>query len=290
MDFITFCRLHGLLIDYLPPIGVWKRYPTEDHPRKRNGAAKYMGTHGFVQNHAIETEVSVWKSDDPRLDVARIQRDASAARRRMIQDQQAAADKAAWIVSRCTHNTHPYLEARGFPKETGLVWHTDGTQLLVIPMRDAGHLVGCQLIDPDGTKRFLKGQRTAGASFCINNHGPIILVEGYATGLAVQHAMRQLRRPYTLHVCFSAGNLTAIAKRFRDGLVIADNDKSGTGEAAAKATGWSYWMSDQVGEDANDTYRRLGAFRFSQSLLKVIARAVATSPAARPGPSFATRG
>ena len=63
MDFVQFARSHGIIINDLPPVGVWKRYPTEDHPRKRNGAVKYMGTHGFVQNHALSTVTSLWKPD-----------------------------------------------------------------------------------------------------------------------------------------------------------------------------------------------------------------------------------
>jgi putative DNA primase/helicase len=65
MDFIQFARSHGILIDNLPPLGVWKRFPTEDHPRSRNGAVKYMGDVGFVQNHATSTVVSIWKPDSP---------------------------------------------------------------------------------------------------------------------------------------------------------------------------------------------------------------------------------
>jgi putative DNA primase/helicase len=52
--------------------------------------------------------------------------------------------------------------------------------------------------------------------------------------------------------------------------VVADNDESGTGERVAKEIGWKYWMSDVVGEDANDTHVRLGNFTFGQSLLKVL--------------------
>ena len=52
MDLLNFCRAHGILIDSMPPIGMWKRFPTEDHPRSRNGAVKFMGDHAFVQNHA----------------------------------------------------------------------------------------------------------------------------------------------------------------------------------------------------------------------------------------------
>ena len=42
------------------------------------------------------------------------------------------------------------------------------------------------------------------------------------------------------------------------------------GERVAKEIGWKYWMSDKVGEDANDTHNRVGAFAFGQSLLKVL--------------------
>lgn len=281
MDFISFCRAHGLLIDYLPPVGIWKRYPTEDHPKKRNGAVKFMGTHGFVQNHAVETTVSVWKSDDPRIDVQRIHRDASAAHRRMVLERERAAEKGQWILSQCVLAPHDYLASKGFPDEVGNVWMRPDGPLLVIPMRVGADLVGCQLISKAGEKKFLKGQRTAGASMVFNNRGPAILCEGYATALSVRAAFSKLSRPYCIHVCFSASNLKAMAHRMVPGLVVADNDASGAGEAAARESGWPYWMSDVVGEDANDAHRRLGLFRFSQALQRALIKS-ASPPAGRP--------
>ena len=53
MDFVNFARAHGILIDTTPPLGVWTRYPTEDHPRKKNGAVKFMGNYGLVQNLSL---------------------------------------------------------------------------------------------------------------------------------------------------------------------------------------------------------------------------------------------
>jgi hypothetical protein len=38
----------------------------------------------------------------------------------------------------------------------------------------------------------------------------------------------------------------------------------------AKEIGWPYWMSDQVGEDANDFHMRLGLFKFTQSLTPLL--------------------
>ena len=58
MMFDAFCRAHGLLVDGIEA-GRWVRVPTEDHPRTRNGAYKYLGDVGFVQNHATMTEVAV---------------------------------------------------------------------------------------------------------------------------------------------------------------------------------------------------------------------------------------
>jgi putative DNA primase/helicase len=49
-------------------------------------------------------------------------------------------------------------------------------------------------------------------------------------------------------------------------MIVADNDKSLTGERVAKATGLKYWMSDAVGEDFNDFQLRVGLFKSLQAL------------------------
>ena len=78
--------------------------------------------------------------------------------------------------------------------------------------------------------------------------------------------LKQMKQRYHIHVCFSAGNMIKVAAGLEPGLVIADNDKSGTGQQAASEIGWPTWMSDREGEDANDAHRRMGLFAFSQSL------------------------
>ena len=61
-----------------------------------------------------------------------------------------------------------------------------------------------------------------------------------------------------------------VAENLEGGVVVADNDASGTGERVAKEIGWPYWMSPVLGEDANDAHQRMGTFAFGQSLLKVL--------------------
>jgi len=266
MDFLNFCAAHGIIINHPPPIGIWRRYPTTDHPKKRNGAVKFMGDHAFVQNHATDTDVSVWNTDAPvSVDTAKFARMAKEAEAMKRKAQAEAAAKANEILGLTKLAKHEYLKAKGFEDEWGKVWVKDGEQILVIPMWIEGYLVGCQLIKAGGDKKFLYGQRTAGAEFCIDSRGEHILCEGYATALSIQKAMKSLKRPYTIHVCFSAGNMKRVAEGKR-GLVVADNDASGTGERVAKEIGWPYWMSDTVGEDANDYHMRVGLFKFSQSL------------------------
>ena len=267
MEFLNFCQSLGIIVNSPPPVGVWKRYPTVDHPRKRNGAVKFIGDHGFAQNHALDTEVSVWKDESVTEGAKRdFQKIADHAEQERVRMQKQAASKAAAILNLCNFGKHEYLKAKGFPDEEGNVYLVEGRQVLVIPMRLNGALVGCQMIDMDGTKKFLYGQRTAGATFSFHNRRINVVCEGYATALSIRAAMKQLKRRYTIHVCFSAGNMIKVAAGLESGLVIADNDKSGTGQQAAAEIGWPVWMSDRETEDANDCHRRIGLFKFSQSL------------------------
>ena len=270
MDLISYCRAHGILIDHVPPIGQWKRYQTDDHPHKRNGAVKFMGTHAFVQNHAVDSEVSVWKPDDSEvINYTKIARMAQEADKDRLKKQQEAKEKADRMIQESVFAFHPYLKSKGFPEETGNVWVRDKEKILLIPMRVDNVVVGCQTISEDGDKKFLFGQRTSDATFVFNNGGDPYLCEGYATALSLRYALRGLKKKYTIYVCFSAGNLLKVAQK-TGGMVVADNDASGTGERIAKQTGLPYWISDRVGEDANDYHQRVGLFKFTQSLNKSI--------------------
>ena len=274
MELIDFARLHGILIDRLPPIGVWRRYPTEDHPAKRNGAIKFMGDFAFIQNHAVETEISVWKpdADAKPVDHTRMAKLAAEAEAMTRRKQVEAAQKARDILSQCQIGRHEYLKAKGFEDEQGYVWKTDDGLVLVIPMFISGKVVGVQLIKEDGSKKFLFGQKTSHAAHIFDNKGVHVLVEGYATGLAVRAALKAMKRKYTIHVCFSAGNMIKVASQLDGGFIVADNDASGTGERTARSIGWPYWMSDTVGEDAHDAWKRMGLFKISQSLTRSMGR------------------
>lgn len=270
-SFVDFCRLHGVEIDRLPDVGVWRRFRTTDKPSHRNGAVKFMGDHGFVQNHATMNEVAVWRSEgESKVAQQQIQRIAQKAADDIAQGQRRAAEKAANILRECKTARFPYLEAKGFPEEVANVWKSDKGEFMVVPMRVGRDIVGCQLIDAEGVKKFLYGQRCSLAQhvFTAGNGGVHIVCEGYATALSVRVAMARLKRPYALHVCFSAGNMKKVASALPMGLAIADNDASGTGERIAKEIGWPYWMSDVVGEDFNDAHRRLGLFQLSQGLTR----------------------
>lgn len=271
MEFLPFCQAHGILIDQPPPIGQWKRYHTTDHLNKRNGAVKFMGTHAFVQNHATETEVSVWKSDKVTdIDLSKIARMASKSDDDKKKRQIEAKEKANRMIKESVLAHHQYFLSKGFPDEIGNVIAKDGKKTLLIPMRVDDEVVGLQTIDEDGSKKFLFGQRTSDATFVFDNKGANFFCEGYATALSLRYALKSLKRQYVIHVCFSAGNLLKVAQRVGKGYVIADNDESGTGERIAKQIGMTYWISEKVGEDANDFHQRVGLFKFTQTINKLL--------------------
>lgn len=267
--FEDFARQHGLIIDNIVPFK-WVSTPTVDHPRKRNGRYKYMGDVAWVQNWATMEKPVLWKSNDRNALTPSLLRQKSQADAQRERLASKASAKAGWIMHQTKLQEHPYLKAKGFPEEQMPVWETDGKKLLVVAMRREGRIVGCQLIDEEGSKKFLYGQTTKGATFTMDAKGIPILCEGLATGLSIQAIMRANKMRYSIHVCFSASNMKEVSRHIRDGIIIADNDPSGVGERIAKETGKPYWLSDTVGEDFNDYHMRVGTFKASQSLKRTL--------------------
>lgn len=179
----------------------------------------------------------------------------------------AAALKAEWILSQCRRERHAYLDSKGFSEQEGLVWWAaDDTNLLVIPMHVGRNLVGVQLIDRTGGKKYLSGQVTSKAEYCIDcghQGASDWWVEGYASGLSLRACLHALKLRYRIHITFSAGNLKRMA---HSGYVVADNDASNTGALAAQATRLPYFLPPGVGCDINDMHKQYGTFKTSQDL------------------------
>lgn len=262
MDFSQFAEQHGLIIDHVVH-DRWVRVPTTDHPHKKNGSYKFVGDAGWVQNFATMEEPVMWKGKAIFRDTATLVAKREAAKKERLESQKKAMKKAAWILNNAKKETHPYLVRKGFPAEKGYVWN----DLLVIPMRSSGNLVGCQLIDKLGNKKFLSGQVTKGAEAIFDAKGLHIVCEGYATALSIRRVMKLIGKRYRIHVSFSAGNIPVIANGL-ECVIVADNDT--TGIKVAKSTGKPYWVSPVEKEDFNDAEMRLGtdvlSVAFSQFL------------------------
>lgn len=236
MAFIEFCRDCGIVIDTLPPYGVWRRYPTVDHPRKRNGAVKWMETHGFVQNHALMTEPRLWRPEKlvrpltqneirrAREQAAIRQRNEQSARREAIQSM-----REYWAGLPLLRGNHPYLERKGLSIRGCEHLKRDG-DLLVIPMFRAGELMSVQTIDQKGRKKFRFNCPIKGASYRLQRRAGTItcLCEGFATGLTIFQSIPTAN----VAVCFNSSGLVDVAKsgKFTGMAVIcADNDHKTAG-------------------------------------------------------------
>jgi len=268
MRFEEFARINGLLINSLIR-NRWVATPTEDRPRSNNGRYKYLGRVGWVQNWATMDRPSMWQDDKESspADIRRAIKEDNDQKKLLAEK---ASKKAGWILHQCKKDFHPYLAEKGFEYEVGNVWDSDGKKLLVIPMRIGNKLIGCQLIDCKGSKKFLYGQTSKSAVFAMNAKGLPIFCEGLATGLSIREVLKASNIPYNIQVCFSASNMKTVASTFRNGIIVADNDASQTGEIVAWKAGKPYWISPTVGEDFNDFHKRVGVFEASQDLKKVL--------------------
>ena len=269
MRFEDFARSHGLILEGVQ-LDRWVPTPTEDHPSSSNGRYKYLGNVGWVQNWATMDKPATWFADGHSMDSPDIKKRMTEAMKATQALTERAQRKAGWILHQTELKTHPYLASKGFPEELGNVWNRFGEEILVIPMRIDNRLAGVQLIDDKGNKKFLHGQTTKGASFCMNAKGIPIFCEGYATALSVRECMKASNIKYAIYVCFSASNMKHIARNIGDGFVVADNDPNCIGEKSAKETGQPYWISETVGNDFNDDHMLHGTFKMSQILKKAL--------------------
>jgi phage/plasmid primase-like uncharacterized protein len=278
MNFHEFAADHGLIIDRIES-GRWVRVPTVNHPHKKNGAYFFDGDYAHLQDWATMDRCVSWREDKPMTpyDLEAQRKRMEASRKESLIErrnlQQKASRQAATMISHAQVGTHGYLKEKGFPEATALV--EEGT--LLIPMRDVSNhaLLGVQeikLVDNEWQKKMIFGMRAKGAVLRMGNKTSreTCLVEGYATGLSVDAALRMARLNASVLVCFSAGNMVHVAqliggKRY----IFADNDKSGTGEKAAKDAGLPYCMSDELGDDANDLMRRSGKLAVLNKIMAV---------------------
>jgi len=269
-EFVAFCRQHGVLLEVCPPAGRWVRVKTTDKRQRRNGAVKFLGDFGLVQNWATMERPALWHSKSAgkaAIDFVRVQREASQARQQASERAKQAAARAVSMLAKARQDYHPYLAQKGFPKEFGAVLDAQ----LLVPMFANGSVCGVQIINEDGQKRFLPGQRCSGASFNMGKkQGLTVLCEGYATGLSALAVFRAIKQSASVCVGFSAGNLPKLAGVLPRGIVLADNDKSGTGQRVAAQIGWPFWMSERTGEDFNDAHQRLGDFQLALQLMEVV--------------------
>jgi putative DNA primase/helicase len=229
-----------------------------------------------------DPNASPWTEDEKRA--WRAKRDALRAESE--RGHQRAALRAAEMLRTTTPGRHDYLIRKRLHDVQGLVL-PDGD--LLVPMRNlfTNELQGAQVIrwnEPElkWEKKMVPGMKAKGA---VLRAGPrtsteTILCEGYATGLSIELAARQMRLNASVLVCFSDSNMAHVAGLLKSGrrYVFADNDKSGAGERAAKETGLPYCMSPNVGEDANDMHAREGLLPICSLLMQARTREAEAVP------------
>jgi putative DNA primase/helicase len=269
MTFTAFAMSHGLIVDQIYPSPKIQRCATEDKPRSKNAAYMFDGLRGFIYRWDREARAIWWNDPSAQPWTDDEKRQFAERKRRDEESRQAGYRHAASIadaaIKACNASDHVYLRSKQLPAVLGLV---NDAHELIVPMRNIvnNELAGAQTIrflteTREWEKKMTYGMRAKDAVFRIGlrHAAETWLVEGYATGLTLELAMRRLSLPAAVLVCFSAGNMVRVSQQVSGRkFIFADNDKSGTGEKSAQETGIKYCMSTEVGEDANDMYARAG--------------------------------
>jgi putative DNA primase/helicase len=212
---------------------------------------------------------SSWRADvgrqlTPAEEMAHTRRMEEAKRVRDIElkrQHEAAAEtvEAIWSGCMAASAEHPYLARKGVQAHGARV---TGDGRLVVPMYgDDGTLSSLQYISHDGSKLYHPGGQTGGKFWMVgtmDEPGALYVAEGFATGATVHEVTS---RPCV--VAYSASSLPPVVGVMRERygpsqeiVVVADNDKSGTGQKYADQAGAKFGatviMPPIEGMDAND--------------------------------------
>jgi len=316
MSFTLFARAHGVEVGELHPKDKIQRCGTTEHPRSTNGAYFWDGRRGWV--YAWDGKAKVEWFEDPNAapwteeEKAAWKAKQDAQRARQERGYRQAAERATGILGATELAEHDYLIRKRLPGAKGLVLgdgspirslytsNVEGLQFngaLLVPMRNlfTNELQGLQVIvwNRDALKwekKMLPGMRAKGAVLRLGSKSAAetIFCEGYATGLSIEAAARQMRLNAAVLVCFSTTNLMHVASKLTRGrcYVFADHDDlpkperekrdrglayepRGPGELAAIETGLPYCMSGTLGYDANDVHAHEGLFKVCSYLMQV---------------------
>ena len=217
---------------------------------------------------------------DPKIEARRRAREAERETERR-QVERICAD----IVHGCKTDVHPYLKAKGFPDELGLVcddprdFFPSGRfgemlahalpegqgPLLIIPGRVGKTITTVQFITPEGAKKNILRGVMNGASHRIASGRDTWVCEGIATAMTVRAALRMLGASVTVLSAFSASNVGQVAEGIAGSRIAADHDKPvetleclGAGEFYARRSGRKWTMPKLQGDDFNDLHAREG--------------------------------
>jgi len=233
-------KLAGLQPRDMRDDGKWRRCPTDDHPKKKNGAYRLEpgGRRGFFRNWADGMGVQAWSDDTEYTPTpGDMKRQAEHRARERAEKIEAVRNARALWSDGQSYRPHPYLTGKGLSAEgchhlrtwNGSVWVDRGEQItdtwLLVPLYWRDKLVNVQRISSAGVKRQIKAAPQKACSLILGrpSWAVTVICEGLATGLAIYQCMRQAR----VVVAFFADNLVPVVGELRPTgsvVVVADND------------------------------------------------------------------
>lgn len=201
-------------------------------------------------------------SDAEEMFYARRVAESKTLRDAELERQQKIASETVekiWLSGVAAHPDHPYLKRKGIQTH-GVRITGDGR--LMVPLYDQdGTLSTLQYIDEEGGKLYHPGGKSGGKFWMLgtmDEPGILYIAEGFATAATIYESTG---RPCA--VAYSASNLVPVTGSLREMygpqqsiVIVADHDKSGTGQKYADQASAKYGARVIIppieGMDAND--------------------------------------